>query len=294
MIQFFTGAWAWLTDPKNKTVLRLVFIVALVLIILMQCSRNRGLKQDLEAQKTETQRIVNNYEATKAPLIQTKINDSTLLAERQILKLTMEELKKNYSDLMVGFEKFKKQNPKVIEKIYFNNKETIKDVSVVSKLDSLGNGSFTFSDSAKFADGNSRTLTGNLPYKATFINKKDSTSVDLNKLGIMPKITPGPSSFSLEQNMKLKVGLFEDPKTKKVSIGVTTSYPGITFTKLEGADVMSDETSRKATRNFRKTWGIGFTLGYGGTVDFKSMKLVAGPQVGVGITYTPKFLQWGK
>lgn len=294
MIQFFTGAWAWLTDPKNKTVLRLALFAALILIILMQCSRNRGLSQDLEAQKTETQRIVNNYEAQKAPLIQTKINDSTLLAERQALKLTMEELKKNYSDLMVGFEKFKKQNPKVIEKIYFNNTETIKDVSVASKIDSLGNGNFTFADSAKFADGNSRTLSGNLPYKATFINKKDSTMADLNKLGISPKIIPGPATFNLEQNMKLKVGLFEDPKTKKVSIGVTTSYPGITFTKLEGADIMSDETSRKATRNFRKTWGIGLSLGYGGTVDLKTMKVAVGPQVGVGITYTPKFLQWGK
>lgn len=294
MIQFFTGAWAWLTDPKNKTILRLALVAALILIILMQCSRNRGLTQDLEAQKTETQRVVNNYEAQKAPLIQNKINDSTLLAERQILKLTLKELKDNYSDLLVGFEKFKKQNPKVIEKIYFNNTETIKDVSIASKIDSLGNGNFTFSDSAKFADGNSRTLSGNLPYKATFINKKDSTMADLNKLGIMPKIIPGPANFTLDQNMKLKVGLFEDPNTKKVSIGVTTSYPGITFTKLEGADIMSDETSKKATRNFRKTWGIGLSIGYGGTVDLKSRKLAIGPQVGIGITYTPKFLQWGK
>lgn len=294
MIQFFTGAWSWITNPKNRTILRLAVIAILILVILMQCSKNKGLQQDLEIQKNETQRIVNNYEAIKAPLIQTKINDSTLLAERQILKLTLAELKNNYSDLMVGFEKFKKQNPKVIEKIYFNNTETIKDVSVVSKLDSLGNGNFSFADSAKFADGNSRKLAGKLLYKTSFYNKSDSTVVDLNKLNIGTNIIPGKADFLLEQNMKLKVGLFEDPKTKKVSIGVTTSYPGITFTKLEGADIMSDETSKKATRSFRKTWGVGVSFGYGCTVDLKSSKVVLGPQIGVGLTYTPKWLQWGK
>jgi hypothetical protein len=260
----------------------------------MQCGQNKGLKNDLEAQKGETQRIQNNYEALNDTIRQGKINDTTLLAERKAIKITMEELKKNYSDMLVGFEQFRKQNPKVIERITVNNYETIKEVLVYAKMDSLGNGSFSFVDSAQFADGNYRKLSGFIPYSSKLYKKTDSSEVSFNKLGVYNNVSPGHGNFTLDQGIKLKVGLFEDPKTKKVSIAATTSYPGITFTKLEGADIMSDEVSRKAARNFRKTWGIGLSLGYGAGVNLKTSQIFFGPQMGVGITYTPKLLQWGK
>lgn len=294
MLKFFSTAWNWLTDSKNKTIRNLIGVAILIAIILMQCGQNKGLKSDLEQQKSETQRIQNNYEAINAPIIQGKINDSTWRAEKLALKLTVEELKKGYSEMLVGFEEFKKQNPKVIQKITFNNTETIREVPVYVKSDGKGNGIFTFNDSAKFADGNFRKLKGTLPFSSEFFNKKDSTQADLDKLGLFTKINPGAGNFTLEQGIRLKVGLFEDPKTKKVSIAATTSYPGITFTQLEGADIMSDAISKKATKQFRKSWGIGLNVGYGGTVDLKSSKVSFGPQVGIGITYTPKFLQWGK
>lgn len=293
-MNFLLGIWNWLKDPKNRKVLNLLLIVGLIAIILMQRSCNSKLEGELQAQKEETQRIQNNYEALNDTIRQGKINDSTLLAERKALKLTVEELKTNFSDLLIGFEKFKKQNPKVIERITVNNYETIREVPVYAKMDSLGNGTFTFVDSAKFADGNYRTLKGVIPYQSKLFNKSDSNEVAFNKLGVYNRVYPGLGNFTLEQGIKLKVGLFEDPKTKKVSIAATTSYPGITFTQLEGADIMSDEISRKAARNFRKTWGIGFSIGYGGTVDLKTSKLTFGPQVGVGLHYTPKWLQWGK
>ena len=294
MIQFFIGIWKWLTDPKNKTILRLLLVISLIALILMQCSHGRELKTELEQQKSETERTKNNYEALHSPLTQSKINDSTLRAEKLALKLTIDELKKGYSDLLVGFESFKKQTPKLIEKITFNNTEAIREVPVHVKMDGLGNGIFTFNDSAKFKDGNSRTLSGILPFSSLFFNKKDSTQADINKLGLYTQVNPGHGDFILEQNVRLKVGLFEDPKTKKVIIAATTSYPGIKFSQLDGADIMSDESSKKVTRQFRKTWGIGLNLGYGIVVDLKSSKVYYGPQTGISLTYTPKWLQWGK
>lgn len=294
MIQFFAGAWRWVMDPKNRGILKLAAIAILIAIILMQCSQNRGLKNDIEQQKSEFQRQQNNNEVKDAPLIQNKINDSTLRAERLAFKLTVDELKKSHSDLLVGFEEFKKQNAIALEKIGLHNTEVIREVPVYVKIDSLGNDEFIFTDTTRFKDGNYRKLSGTLPYSSLFFNKKDSTQADINKLGLYSKIKPGPANFILEQGMNLKVGLFENPKDHKVSIVATTSYPGITFTKLDGADIMSDAVSRKAARNFRKTWGIGFTLGYGGTVDLKTSKIAFGPQIGVGLHYTPKWLQWGK
>ena len=294
MLSFFSVIWDWIRDPKNKRLINILLIVALIAIILMQRGCNRELQQELEAQKSETQRIQNNYEALNDTIRQGKINDSTILAEKKALKLTVDELKKDFSDLLIGFEKFRKQNPKVIERITVNNYETIREVPVYAKMDSLGNGTFTFLDTAKFADGNYRKLSGTIPFNSRLFSKKDSLELDMNKLGYYSKVNPGAGSFTLEQGIKLKVGLFEDPKTKKVSIAATTSYPGITFTQLEGADIMDDEISRKAARNFRKTWGIGLNIGYGAAVNLKTSQIVFGPQVGVGLTYTPKWLQWGK
>jgi hypothetical protein len=294
MISFFTNIWSWLTNPKNRSILKLIAIAILILIILMQCSQNRGLKGDLEQQKTETQRIQNNYEALHTPLIQGKINDSTLRAERLGLKLSLDELKKNYSDLLIGFEEFKKQTPKVIEKLTINNIETIKEVPVYAKIDSLGDGALTFNDSVNFADGNFRRIQGTLPVISRFYNKKDSTQIDLNKLGLYEQLNPGAANFNLEQKIKLKVGLFEDPKTNKVMIAATTSYPGISFTQLDGADIMDNDISKKAARNFRKTWGIGLSIGYGAAVNLKTNQMFLGPQIGIGLNYTPKWLQWGK
>lgn len=294
MLSFFSTIWNWIKDPKNRKVLNLLVIIALIAVILMQRGCNRKLEQELEEQKTEAQRIQNNYEALHDTIRQSKINDSTLLAEKKALKLTVDELKNNFSDLLIGFEKFKKQNPKVIERITVNNYETIREVPVYAKIDSLGNGTFTFLDTAKFADGNYRKLSGTIPFNSRLFNKKDSLEVDINKLGYYSKVNPGKGNFTLEQGIKLKVGLFEDPKTKKVSIAATTSYPGITFTQLEGADIMSDDVSRKAARNFRKTWGLGVSLGYGATVNLKTSQVVLGPQFGIGVHYTPKWLQWGK
>lgn len=293
-MNFLSTIWGFFTDPKNRRMLTLAAFVALIIIILMQHGCNRRLNQKLEEQQAEVQRAQNNAEALKDTLRQRKINDSTLLAERFGLKLTVDELKKNFSDLLVGFEDFKKQNPKVIERITVHNYETIKEVPVYAKMDSLGNGYFAFIDTAKFADGNYRKLSGKIPYSSRLFRRNDSTEVSFNTLGVYNKVMPGFGDFSLEQGIKLKVGLFEDPKTKKVSIAATTSYPGINFTQLEGADIMSDDVSRKAARNFRKTWGIGLNLGYGAGVDLKTSKVFFGPQVGVGLTYTPKWLQWGK
>lgn len=290
----FLSVLSWVKDPKNRGIQKLIGVVILVAVILMQCNQARGLRAELEAQKSETQRQLNNVEAKNAILIQSKINDSTLLAEKLALKLTVDELKHGYSDLLVGFEKFRKQNPKVIERITVNNNETITKVPVNVKMDSLGNGKFSFSDSLNMPDGNFRKISGVVPFNSSSFYKKDSTIADMNKLGIFSKVTPGAGTFQLEQRIKLKVGLFEDPKTKKVTIGATTSYPGITFSQLDGADIMSDETSRKATKQFRKTWGLGLHIGYGATVDLKSSKTLFGPQVGVSINYTPKWLQWGK
>ena len=89
----FLSILSWIKDPKNRGIQKLIGVVILIAVILMQCNQARSLKAELEAQKSETQRQLNNVEAKNAILMQGKINDSTLLAEKLALKLTVEELK---------------------------------------------------------------------------------------------------------------------------------------------------------------------------------------------------------
>ena len=195
----FLSILSWIKDPKNRGIQKLIGVIILIAVILMQCNQARNLKTELEAQKSEAQRQLNNVEAKNAILTQERINDSTLLAEKLALKLTVDELKHGYSDLLVGFEKFRKQNPKVIEKITVNNHETIVQVPVYVKMDSLGNGTFAFQDSVNMPDGNFRKISGIVPFLNTHYYKKDSNQVDINKLGLYSKVATGPGSFQLEQ-----------------------------------------------------------------------------------------------
>lgn len=108
------------------------------------------------------------------------------------------------------------------------------------------------------------------------------------------KVVPAPGTFDLTIGMNLNLGLFQDKKTRKISIVADTDYPGVTFTTLEGASIMDDPKNKKILRSMRKTWGLGVNLGYGVLVNTSSGSISTGPYLGLGLSYNPKFLQWGK
>ena len=122
-----------------------------------------------------------------------------------------------------------------------------------------------------------------MPYDLVF-NEVDSTY----------KLVAGNATLAFELGMNLNLGLFQDKKTKKIYIQADTDYPGVTFTKLDGASILDDPDNKKVLRQMRKPWGIGINVGYGLLVNPSSGTIGTGPYVGIGLSYTPKFLQWGK
>jgi hypothetical protein len=283
-----------ITKPENRQFLWFVIFAALIAIILMQKSCNSNLKSELDAQKGEIQRVKNNYEAQQDSVKHYKINDSIFRAERLGFVLTLDELKKDYKYLLVGFEDFKKNPPKVIINQPLLIKETIKEVPVTAKVDPDGNGDFQFSIETLYADNNYRKLSGFIPYSSKFFNKVDSTSVDYTQIPYSFVLNPGTGIFDLEQKINIKLGLFEDPQTKKVKVALNTSYPGITFSGLEAYDIMDEDLIKKQQQGGKRTFGFGLNLGYGATYSLGLNKMVFGPQIGVGFHYTPKWAQWGK
>jgi hypothetical protein len=273
----------FITDPKNTRMLLLAGIVILLFLLLQQCNAKKGLRNELEAQKTETQRISNNFEASKDTIRQFQLDKDTWRAEKSGYELTLEELETEYAELLGKFNIEKNKPPRVVIQTEYVVLEKINNVPILLGVDSLGNKYMTFYDSIRHNSSNYRILDGRIGYDLVF-NTIDSTY----------KFVPGPANFGLELGMNLNLGLFQDKKTKKISIVADTDYPGITFTKLEGASIMDDPNNRKILRSMRKPWGIGLNAGYGAIINPASGTIGLGPYVGVGLSYSPKFLQWGK
>jgi hypothetical protein len=279
----FTNILKFITDPKNTRMLLLGGIVILILLLLQQCNAKQGLKDELEAQKQETQRISNNYEAAMDTIKQRKVDENTWRAEKSGYELTLEELETKYSDLLGDFKVEKNKPPKTIIKTEYIIKDSIRNVPIFVEMDSFGNTNLAFNDSTYHDSINYRFLSGRIPYKVVF-----------DPIDSLYKVVPDPGSFDLTLGMNLNLGLFQDKKTKKISIMADTDYPGVTFTRLDGASIMDDPANKKMIRSMRKPWGLGFNVGYGMVVNPGTGVISTGPYVGIGLSYTPKFLQWGK
>lgn len=273
----------FIKDPKNTRMLVLGAFIILLILFLRQCNATKAAKAEAELQKQETQRISNNYEAAMDTIRQGKFDKDTWRAEKSGYELTLDELKGKYADLLGDFEIEKNKPPKVVIKTEYIIKEVIREVPIFVEIDAFGNTSLTFNDSTRHNANNYRYLSGKIPYKIV-MDPIDSTY----------NVVPSPGTFELTLGMNLNLGLFQDKKTRKISIVADTDYPGVTFTTLEGASIMDDPKNKKIIRSMRKTWGLGVNLGYGLLVNTGSGSISTGPYLGLGLSYSPKFLQWGK
>jgi hypothetical protein len=285
MVTILKNILAFITDPKNTRMLLLAGIAILAFLLLRQCNRTKHFKGEIEKQKQETQRVQNNYDAAQDSIKQYKIGDSTLRAEKLGYELTLAELEEEYSDLMGKFEFEKNKPPKTVVVTEWKIKDSIRDVLVVADIDSLGNKSLKFGDSTYFASDsvNYRLIKGKIPYDIVF-----------DPVDSVYKIKQGNASVDLGLGMNLNVGLFQDKDDKKVYIKAETDYPGVKFTKLEGASIMDDPDNRSVLRQLRKPFSIGLNLGYGLNADPATGTVRLGPYFGFGINYSPKWLQFGK
>lgn len=280
-------------NPKNRTLIILSGVAILIMLFLHQCNKSKDLANQLEQQKTESIRLLNNEQASHALLENYKLQDSSNRGMIQGYQLTQDELRKQYSSLTEGFDDLKKKTALALAKGTVIIKETIY-VQTTLKIDSLGVKHLVGTDTMKVDDDNWRRMSFDAPFTNKYFNKKDSTEVDFKKLDIFSQTYPSKSTFTFEQSIGLKVGLFQDKKDKKIYIVAQSKYPGLTFSKLEGADIMADPESRKTTRAFRKTWSVGINMGYGVMANLKNNSFANGPYIGLGLNYSPKWAQWGK
>ena len=291
-MNWFSIAWNFIKDPKNQRLLGFIGIIIFVILYFIQLNITNSLRKELDKQKLETQRIQNNFDVSRDTIKQYITSNGALKSEFAGYVLTIDELNEKYSNIFKEYTKEKNKSPKVV--IEYNEfiKEVIKEVPVNITSDSLGNGILTFSDSVVFSEGNSRVLEGNIPFYTNYWLKKDTSSIGIKNIPVFSTITPKNGTFELTQNMIINTGLSINESTKKPIIWCSTHYPGVNFTKIVGAEILQNEDSKKVAKNLRKEFGIGMHIGYG--VVFQNNKYNVGPVISIGLSYIPKFLQFGK
>jgi hypothetical protein len=282
MITIFKNMLKFIIDPKNTRMIFLGVGIIFLLLFLNQCNRTAHFKNQVELEKQESKRIINNYEAALDAIQQGKIDKDTWRAEKAGYEISIEELEGKYANLLGDFKIEKNKPPKTIINTEFVIKEVTNNVPVLVEVDSLGNRRLAFIDSTYHDSINYRILDGKIPYELVF-----------DPVDSVYRLIPGNANFNIQLGMNLNLGLFQDKKTRKITIQADTDYPGVTFTTLEGASIMDDPKNKKILRNMRKPWGIGFNVGYGILVNTGTGTINTGPYVGFGLSYNPKFLQWG-
>jgi len=248
---------SFLFNPKNGRLLTMIVLVVLALLLFRQCEQTRKAEW-------ETTRISNNLKASQDTIRNYVDKNGNSAAEIRALTLTLDEAKE-----MVEFEK--NRPPVTVIKYETKIVEKLVEIPVASIDTVIGN----FNSAAVIASEaswgkSSRKIKTTVPYSFT-----DG------------KATFGDATIDLEQNIFLTASILRDKKTKEVFVNLSTDYPGTKFNSAQG--IMIDQSSsgfRDLQRQSRKSLGLGLQLGMGFTGNGIS------PYVGIGLNYTPKFLQW--
>lgn len=265
-----------MTKLLNLRNLSLVAIVILALLLLRQC----GVANDA---KKEAERSLHNLLAEQDSVRTIKSKLGNVLVEKSAFQLKYSELTKEQEQLIAQLELEKNKRPGVIIETQVVYKDTSIVVPVQNRIkDGVNTLSFLYNPTLPGA--NKLNISGNLPY-----NVKTDTLADGS---FFASVIPGNVQLSIEQRIDLVTGLYRDPKTNRLYVRASTSFPGITFNDIQALDMVDDPGTRKAMKGARKTWSFGVNAGYG--LVFTPNGYSTGPSIGFGLNYSPKFLQFGK
>jgi hypothetical protein len=218
-----------------------------------------------------------------------KSQNGQLIQEKSAFQLKVSELSDEQKQLIRRLElnsNGKGTTPKsVIQTVGTFRDTSIKAQSKITK-DPNGNEFVTFVYEPTFPGKNKLMISGKTPYIVN-LSKNPKDSVDY-----IASVVPGTTSISIEQRVDIVTALYQDPKTKRLMTRVTTDFPNLTFGEINSFELTDNPETRKALKSARKEFGLGLQVGYG--LSTSPAGLSPGVFVGVGLHYSPKFLQFGK
>jgi len=258
------------------TSLLFLAIGILAFLLLKQCNSSSAAEEELA-------RLQRNALAMSDTLKIIKSENGRMVVEKSSLELKVSELNSDQKALIKRLEFSNAKQPEMIIQTEVVYRDTgIKATSTVAKTtDSTGN--FKLSYTPTLPGKNKFAISGDVPY----LLRKLRDSGSLSKYAVFPN---GDAKLTVEQTIDVVAGLYTDPETKLLKIRLSTDFPGISFANVNGIKIVDNAESRRALRDSRKNFGIGFNLGYG--LGFTPSGYNLGPYLGIGIHYSPKILQF--
>jgi hypothetical protein len=264
---------------------RLVLIGAIVLLIFLsirQCERANGAEADSKRQH-------NNYLAIKDSVRVIKKEKDLLVVEKSAMEIKVSELSEEQKKLItkLGLKgNGKSTTPSVVTEIQIVYVDRFINIPTKVEKDKDGKESITFTHSPKMKGNNSLTISGKIPYTLDITKSPDKEDL------VFTKLNTGTAELDIKQNIEITTGIYRDPVTKRLMTRVATEYPGIDFKDINSFTILDTKENRDALKAARKPYGIGVNFGIGIAANQKGIG--PGIYLGIGLQYSPKFLQFGK
>jgi len=264
---FLNFIWKFL----NSRIFPYILIGILSLFYLRGCN-------NIAKERIESDRRLGNYLALKDSVRIITSEKNTLLVEKSAFEKTQAELKRENRDLYNELQFERSKPPKVIIRTVIKYRDTIivAPSNVFNINDSTGK--LIFDYNPELPGANAFRLIGGVPY-----------SLDCSDT--LNPVVFGEYKLDITQKIDIKTGLFRDPKSKRTFIRLYTEYPNLSFEDIQAIDI-TDSDSKEALKANRKEFGLGLNVGYG--MAFSKDGYSTGPYIGLGLNYSPKFLQFGK
>jgi hypothetical protein len=272
--------------------LKLKIIIGLAISAFLLICVSIWQYNELQIVKNNSARHFNNYLAAQDSITYISGENETLIAQKLSMEFFHSELSNENKKLLERLQTEKNKKPQVVIQTEIKYRDTSIYIPVTSTFDN-NSPSLNFNYNPTLKGKNKMSIVGHLPYSIYYDTcnlKVDSGGINWS---IQPGIVPGKVHLQIEQKIDLVMGLVRDPKTKQLYVRATTDFPGVSFSDLNSIYLLDDVESKKALRSARKPFGLGVTVGLGITAGSNGY-IVRGPNLGVGLTYTPKFLQFGK
>jgi|694.fasta_scaffold06385_10 hypothetical protein len=261
----------------SKNALIFIGVALFLLLFLHQCNSNSSLKRELEQTQMVSERALNNYKAGLDTIKIERNKNGDLVAQKLSYEYDINSLtdanKKAIADYqralnltkdIRGINSLLRTEIRVKDSI-INSKG-----SVVMLTDSTSN--IKFNDEKNWDKYNWRRFNGTL----NVLRDRETNSLSVTS-----------SRFDFEQGIELKAAVLNENGVN--SLKITTLYPGIKFTNIENINLVNDKLNQKKEK--KSGWSIGIGGGFGMNLT-PNQVITVGPQIGIGIMWSPKWLRF--
>ena len=248
-----------------------VTVLILAVLLLRQCGETKSAE-------IEARRNFNNYLASEDSIRIISTERDGLLVETSAFEKTVRELRKENSDLLSDLRFERSKPPKIVIRTIIEYRDTAYGNTNNNFSLSDSTGVVSFSYEPELIGRNYLKINAEIPY---MINPKETPPVSFDRY-----------SISISQIMDIRAGLYRDPKDKRLYYRFFTDFPNVVLQEAQVVNVTDDPDTRKALRSARKEFGVGVNVGYG--LGFSTSGYSIGPYIGIGVSYNPRFLQFGK